>query len=104
MSIIDRIIKASGIRKAETPPSFRGQLTAAGHALKMGDNYIIFTNPDYGHMGSEFTVAHELGHILLGHLDDPNIAGGTREAELEASVFASVLLAFSLINKMEGIA
>lgn len=104
MSIIDRIIKASGIRKADIPPSFRSQLTAAGHAAKIGDNYIIFTDANHSHMGSEFTVAHELGHILLGHLDDPQIAGGVKEAELEANIFASVLLAFSLINRMEGAA
>ncbi|MCI8620159.1 MAG: ImmA/IrrE family metallo-endopeptidase [Oscillospiraceae bacterium] len=104
MSIIDRIIKANGICKTDIPPFLRGKLTATGCATKLGQEYYIFLAPANNTMGTEFTVAHELGHILLGHLDNPPIAGGGIDAEMEANVFASVLLAFSQIAKIEGTA
>lgn len=42
-----------------------------------------------------FTIAHELGHILLGHLDFRNkvIKENPAQAETEANIFAAVLIA-----------
>ena len=59
---------------------------------------VIFYNPEKSRARQRFTIAHELGHIVRGHLDtrimvnrEPE-AGDTPE-EHEANVFASRLLA-----------
>lgn len=67
---------------------------------KNGTNVILFDNTGTA-LQTQFTVAHELGHILLGHLDyrksvhDPYPAF----AETEANYFAVAILVHNLINK-----
>ena len=47
-----------------------------------------------------FTVAHELGHILLGHLNYRQKDGVIPEwAEQEANTFASVLIANEILKQ-----
>ena len=47
-----------------------------------------------------FTVAHELGHILLGHLSYRQQDGEIPEwAEHEANTFASVLIANEILQQ-----
>lgn len=60
-----------------------------GFALRRGHNYIIVYNdaPHIPETRKRFTVAHELGHCVLGHTGD----GDTEEAE--ADCFARNLLA-----------
>jgi Zn-dependent peptidase ImmA (M78 family) len=41
-----------------------------GYSLKMDNNYIIYFNEQKPLVRQRFTVAHELGHCLLGHLKD----------------------------------
>ena len=41
----------------------------------------------------QFTVAHELGHAFMGHLDRKHLEN--KQEELEANIFASVIIALS---------
>lgn len=78
-----------------------------GFAVNINNRHIIFydnTVEPYGRL--RFTVAHELGHIVLGHIDSDNMACRNRvtlwnqgeqltnnELETQANIFASRLLA-----------
>lgn len=73
-----------------------------GRSYKYDDNaYFIVYNDSKPHKRIRFTIAHELGHILLGHLEDSitEIDRGGISAELyeelenQADVFAGNFLA-----------
>lgn len=56
---------------------------------------VVLFNGDQSATALFYTVAHELGHVMLGHLDEH----GNRDAEyteMEANIFASVFMAMSL--------
>ncbi len=57
-----------------------------GCTVKYGGIYIILYSPSWDVKRLNYTLAHELGHILLGHRGP-----GGRE-EIEANLFASALL------------
>lgn len=72
------------------------------HYIKESQQVIIFYNDFIRHTSRiRWTIAHELGHLLLGHLDDDKallfMSNFTRSEynkyELEANVFARELLA-----------
>lgn len=67
--------------------------TPDGLAFKLHDDYYILANPDTGVDECRYIISHELGHIMLGHLRGKV----TEYAEMEANIFASVLMAFQLI-------
>ncbi|MDR0917959.1 MAG: ImmA/IrrE family metallo-endopeptidase [Oscillospiraceae bacterium] len=56
--------------------------------------YIVFAYEDVSKQRRKFSVAHELGHILLGHrhYETDYTEKNTPEDELEADYFAIVLL------------
>lgn len=63
----------------------------------MSGRTLILLNSNMGHCRKRFTLAHELGHILLGHLPAQLQGGSIVEArhqwqESEANRFASELL------------
>lgn len=72
-----------------------------GHAYKQGHEYFILYNSDRPIRGEvRWTLAHELGHIVLGHLDDytaKQLAHISKEdyrtLEREANAFAAEFLA-----------
>lgn len=71
-----------------------------GFAVHSGPQYLVFYNRQQMHGRIRFTIAHELGHILLGHLDSGEYTIYNREPdpadapeEHAANVFASRLLA-----------
>lgn len=82
-----------------------------GFAVKVNSKYIIFYDDTVKPRGrSRFTVAHELGHIVLGHMESDNISYRNRatmwnkgehspinELESQANIFASRLLAPAFI-------
>src|SRR5262249_32397955 len=57
---------------------------------------LIFVNSDFPRSRSLFTLAHELGHILAGHADDPialdRELSGSNDAERMANAFAASYL------------
>lgn len=62
-----------------------------GFSFKYGEQYCIVINErSCGEKRRRFTIAHELGHIVLGHLELPEI---TKKCENEANFFASEFLA-----------
>lgn len=61
--------------------------------LSKGKFYIIYNEKD-DLQERRFTVAHEIGHILLGHLFNTSILSQEKEIrEQEADIFATFLLA-----------
>ena len=70
-----------------------------GFSLKFENQYYIVFNDFILHSGrTRFTVAHELGHILLGHVEtitfyrNSENDSSTNEKETQANIFARDLL------------
>lgn len=57
-----------------------------GFTMRMGNRNYILYNEEKGYCTNRFTIAHEIGHILLGHKTDDSVA------EREANCFARNLL------------
>lgn len=57
-----------------------------GFTIKKKDKNIILYNEEKGYYTNRFTIAHEIGHIELGHKDEDSAA------EREANCFARNLL------------
>lgn len=71
-----------------------------GFTVRSGDRCYVFYNMEQPPGWVRFTIAHELGHVLLGHLGDGEHTVYNRESSSEdapeehtANVFASRLLA-----------
>ncbi|MDR1770643.1 MAG: ImmA/IrrE family metallo-endopeptidase [Hungatella sp.] len=45
-----------------------------GFTMKMGDKNYILYNEEKGYYTNRFTIAHEIGHIVLGHKVDDSVA------------------------------
>lgn len=58
------------------------------------DRRFIFLNDHRGGAAATYTMAHEVGHYMLGHMDQP-----TETQELEARMFAAVLTAMWVFNE-----
>ena len=69
----------------------------AGYSTMLGNQPVIFYDKDVDLWEQRFTIAHELGHILFGHLRNPSIPGN----EMEANVFAAVFTALTLYAECE---
>lgn len=70
-----------------------------GFCVRMeGCEPITFYDDSQSPEEQEFTLAHELGHILMGHLTDrPGYF--SEESEHTANVFGAVMLALSLYDE-----
>lgn len=71
-----------------------------GFTVRSGNRCYVFYNMEQPPGRVRFTIAHELGHVLLGHLGDGELTVYNRESSSEdaleehtANVFASRLLA-----------
>lgn len=72
-----------------------------GLALKMPDGTpVILFNEDQSFYGRRFTIAHELAHILLGHL---NRVSSNNEShiyqEMQANCLAAALTAHEILGE-----
>ncbi|MDD6447205.1 MAG: ImmA/IrrE family metallo-endopeptidase [Ruminococcus sp.] len=67
----------------------------SGTTLIQNDKFYIIYADGQSHQRCRFTIAHELGHIFLGHLFNKNGKGflTTDDTESSANVFARDLLA-----------
>ncbi len=70
-----------------------------GFSLKFEEQYYIIFNDYVNNLGRiRFTIAHEVGHILLGHVEsitfyrNSEIDSNTNEEEAQANIFARDLL------------
>ncbi|MEV6495321.1 ImmA/IrrE family metallo-endopeptidase [Actinoplanes sp. NPDC051633] len=85
----------------------------SGFALSQGDQRIIGVNTATAYSRQRFTIAHELGHILLHHkplIVDHSIllskrddisSLGTDQEEIEANGFAAALLMPDILVRQE---
>lgn len=80
----ERIEDEFGVDVVRTP----GLRTA--YSLRIGDRGIIILSTDSNWFRSNWSLAHELGHLALGHHE--NSAGDTRTKENDADAFAADLL------------
>ena len=76
-----------------------GNDAVLGAAILRDDDYIIFSNSSSVYSREIFTVAHELGHIRLGHLnsqyskmEDYDFSREVDEKEAESNYFAACFL------------
>lgn len=78
-----------------------------GFTLGINGRCIIFYNDSCSKQRNRFTIAHELGHILLGHVPQKGVYLATfskgSSLEQQANVFASRLLAPVCVLKEVGI-
>ena len=63
-----------------------------GFSIRADDVYCIFYDDSAPHLESQYVVAHELGHILLGHLTKKQGTLDTDYMESEANAFASAMV------------
>ena len=69
------------------PADLKHLRTPEGMAVRYGNRYLVLYDDSMPARRLNWTLAHELGHILLGHLGEECPA-----AEREANVFAASLL------------
>ena len=94
MSIIGDIAREHGIVVKTIPPALDEQFNRGGGcAFKLKGKYHVLLDPALDVTTARAVLAHELGHVFLGHLD------GVKCDELEANIFGAVLVAFSLISE-----
>lgn len=91
---IVRICKSLGIRVK----SYSSVGKDDGYCKMYPDAPFIFVNSMRSSQRQRFTIAHELGHIILGHIDEYKLMdkephSTDDEIEQEANVFASRILA-----------
>lgn len=75
---------------------FGADIEKDGQTERAGDSYLIRIRSDEDSLTTRdrFTLAHELGHVLLGHIDEHEIMyrSEANELEYEANDFAGNLL------------
>lgn len=72
-------------------------------AIRLKQRYIIY-NPDIYLPRLRFSLAHEFGHIVLGHIKKNSVTPEvTEHSEEQANIFASRLLAPAIVAKAENI-
>ena len=81
------------VSKGEHPEFPQG----GAFAFNRDGQLAIFYDRDAGAVEQEYLVAHELGHILLGHFSPDR---SDKYNELEAIAFATVMTALDLFSKM----
>ena len=62
----------------------------SGMLVNLGDSATIGFNPDHAWVRRRFTIAHELGHLYMGHTCDGQNKNSGKE--IEANQFAAELL------------
>lgn len=72
-------------------------------AIKLEQKYIIY-NPDIYLPRLRFSLAHEFGHLVLGHIKKDSLTPEKTEyTEEQANIFASRILAPAIVGKIENL-
>jgi len=99
---IDKIAKSLGVKVSYEP--FDGKDDMSGVLIKKGDSVVIGINSSHAKTRQRFTLAHEIGHLVLKHKGDVFIDKTMRinrdsksalaidKNEIEANGFAAALL------------
>lgn len=110
MSIFEQICKDNDITpyyydEEFADRHFDGTLkrTAGGAAVIVGnkDKY-IFIDRNITRRAQRYVEAHELGHILLGHLDKRSSKEHEKCFETEADIFAAVFTAMEIYEQYKN--
>lgn len=104
MGILSSICRDNGIvlcsLKENITKSFGiTEMQGQGCAMLVNGKPVIMYDEEVGEWEQRFIVAHELGHVLFGHLRNPK----AEHNELEANTFAAVLTALTLFEEMERV-
>lgn len=91
---LDNIVKAYDIRcirmdKISTRTSSASDASSDGYIIKSGSKHIIVYNPEHSRARTRFTLACQLAHIFLGHLER---GASDKATDTEANYFAQELL------------
>lgn len=95
MKTVQQIMAANNILFFDTMTEGIKKLTGGGIAAKSGGEYVVCVDGNAPPHKKEFIAAHELAHILLGHLDGDMDERQRERAEREAELFAVVLMAMN---------
>ena len=107
MGLLNEICKANGIRLGRysdnatvIESSGLAHLThyRGFSAIPTNGQPIIYYDDGAPADGIPFTVAHEIGHILMGHLSNRS----RKPEEIEADIFAAVLTALVTYDKVRS--
>lgn len=98
---LGKICKGMGIKLRKFSEfNISNQITGDGVTIHYKGNTVIIYNDSCSVCRSRFTIAHELGHIILGHMDKGQLHSINKAPtfnddpiETEANIFASRLLA-----------
>lgn len=93
MKTVEQIMAANNILFFDTMAEEIKKLTGGGIAAKSGGEYVVCVDGNAPPHKKEFISAHELAHVLLGHLDGAMNERQRERAEREAELFAVVLMA-----------
>ncbi len=88
------LCKKLGIKAIKYSEAPRVPKVGDGFSVVIGKKAYIFYNDSVNSKRQRFTIAHEIGHILLGHNETE-----VEDREVEADVFASRLLMPACILK-----
>jgi len=86
---VSEIARSAGIKLIANSKALILLPNQSGATVREGNRWAVIFDEEDTPQRSRFTVAHELGHIFLGH----SVGDRSPQEEMEANVFASRLLA-----------
>lgn len=100
MGLLNDICRDENIKLLEYTEELGETLTGQERILSAGGKKYIIFDASASKWEKRFTIAHEIAHHLLGHLN-PNATISRQDSENEANIFASILTAFLLFKEYE---
>ncbi len=73
--------------------------SSRGFTYAKGDYRLVFINEDLSEKEKKIVLAHELGHIVFGHMSKSPVIGNDVSEEYEANEFAHFLLNPGMLTK-----
>ena len=75
-------------------------MVSRGFTYSDNDYRLIFINTDLNEREKTLVISHEIGHIVLGHVNSQSVIGKDVVDEHEASEFAHYLLNQGILNRL----
>ena len=75
--------------------------SSRGCAVRCENSAQILCDADAGSHEKEFIIAHELAHLLFGHMREGKQGVSSQHAEMEADMFAAALMALILFEEVK---
>ena len=107
MGLLNDICEAENIKLIGFTEELAEKLTSykfhegIGRAIAQDDKKYILYDKTAPQWEKRFIVAHEVGHHLLGHLKNTELSYEGKE--MEANIFASVLVALLIFKEYERV-